>query len=80
MFNLHFVSQSISIAEVFFLYHLLHKPRTYFHVCLKMVRLEFFPTSYAATWNQTHLSSVSPLRGTSIQDALLTELSRLCHG
>ena len=41
-----------------------------------MAWLGFFPTFYAATRNQTHVSSVVPPGGTVIQDAFLTELLR----
>ena len=56
--------------------------RTYiciFVFCLpfpQMAWLEFFPNSYAATQNRTHVSSVAPPWGTLIQDALPTELPR----
>ena len=61
-----------------------YKPdrRAYFcvHVfCLtlpQMAQLGFFPISYAATGNQTHVGSVAPLWGTLIQDDSPTKLPR----
>ena len=41
-----------------------------------MAQQGFFPTSFAATRNWTHVSSVAPLWGTLIQDVLPTELPR----
>ena len=41
-----------------------------------MAWLGFFPTSYAATGNQTRISSVAPLRETLTQDDLSTEQPR----
>ena len=55
-------------------FYLIPKLPPYFHA-LHMDRI--FPTSYAATWNQTHISSVASPRGTIILDALPTELPRL---
>ena len=42
-------------------FHLLPKLRTYFYVCLIDGSARIFPTSYAATGNWTHISSVAPL-------------------
>ena len=42
-------------------FHLLPKPHTYFYVRLIDGAARIFPTSYAATGNQTHVSSVAPL-------------------
>ena len=61
---------------VWHFFHLHPKPRTYFHVCLLDGTAMIFPTSDAATRNQTHISSLAPPRGTFIQNALLTELVR----
>ena len=46
---------------VYFFSHLLPKPRTYFYVCLIDGTARIFPTSYAATKNRIHISSVEPL-------------------
>ena len=48
-----------SLCQSFF--HLLHKPRTYFHFAWQMVRLVSFPTSHAATRNWTHISLAASL-------------------
>ena len=47
------------MKEIFF--HLLPKLRTYFYVGLIDGAARIFPTSYAATGNRTHASSVAPL-------------------
>ena len=55
-------------------------PRTYFSIHVfslelpQMAWLGFSPNSYAVTGNQTHVSSVATLWGTSTQDALPTKL------
>ena len=46
------------ISEYFFL---LPKQRTYFHVCLKDGPVMIFPTSYAVTENQTHVTLAAPI-------------------
>ena len=47
------------------------------HLCScvlpQIVWLDFFPNSFAATGNRTHVGCIAPLRGTLIQDALPTE-------
>ena len=55
-------------------FHLLTKPCTYFHVRLTDGAARIISTSYAATGNRNHISSVAPLLGTLIQVALPTEL------
>ena len=42
-------------------FDLLPKPRIYFYVCLIDGATKIFPTSYAASGNQTQVSSVPPL-------------------
>ena len=56
--------------------HFISKPNNYFHVSLKGgVAARIFPTSYAATVNQTHVSSVAPHRGILIKE----EKGRFTH-
>ena len=52
-------TKPMAINRYFF--HLLPKPRTYFYVQLIDGAARIFPTSNAATGNQTHVSSVAHL-------------------
>ena len=47
--------------NLIFLFLSLPKQRTYYYVCLIDGTARFFPNSYPATGNQTHVSSVAPL-------------------